>query len=973
MEGDFMKIRFGKLSSLLLGAAALISLTVTAAAQVDPGELTWLTDSDLVSGNEIQVVIFLEDEAVQADLHMTRMAPDMTRADRIHRVSYKLQNFRPAAYDRVAAFVNSRSTTEVITHWIVPAFTATLTPAQVEQVAAMNGIKMIVPNVQVESLTPVEERPSRITSASSASGQLRMLNVPAVWNKGITGTGRLICSFDTGVEQSHPALNSKWRGHESSLRAAWLSTIAPDTLPYDKSGHGTHTMGIMVGSSGADTIGVAPGAQWITAGVIDQGKALSATISDILLAFQWALNPDGDGATTDDVPDVILNSWGVPASLFGPCDATFWQAIDNVEAAGIVTIFAAGNEGPNPQTIRNPASRASSPINSFCVGAVDDSKVVTSFSSRGPAVCGSENIKPELVAPGVSIRSSAKGGGYVLMTGTSMSAPYIAGMVALARQYNPEATVEEIKWALIQSAEDLGAAGEDNDYGFGFPDANKMLDFLTSPDQANFVLSGAMVDGDGVAFPGEQVNLQLMLTNTAGNLEQVAAELKAVSTGVTVLDDLDYFFFGSGGTAALNTQGFTVYLDNTLMHGQSVDFELIVIDVMGVVFDTLSFSLPIGYAPAGNTTDHDAGRIEFTVSDFGQYGLAPGSIYNIDGKGFRYNGSDNLLFEAGIMMGRNYLQFSTSVRDSVGLYAPSDFGPVQSLGLEWIDYDNSVHNLARMIDANSEIAIPVTVSQETVDYSESGSDGIVMMKYYVVNSSLEPLSGISFGFLADFDLAGGAEQIEYDHSLGLICQKGESGPQVGLVGLKNVTTFRSLENQETKAGLTRNEQYDLITSGTSVDPAASGDMMFVVGAGPFNLGPKDSIEISFAIVAADDRTQLYDQAVRAIERYSMPTGIFEPFAGLPSGYTLSQNYPNPFNPATTIRFSLPTAEAVTLEVFNLLGQKVKELRSGELSAGTYTVRWDATNEAGQDVASGVYFYRLSTDSFTQSKKMILLR
>ncbi|MCP4686202.1 MAG: S8 family serine peptidase, partial [bacterium] len=932
-----MKTRFTKLSTLLLAAAVLISLTVTARAQADISDMTWLNDPDLVSGDGVTVVIFLEDEAAQEDLRMTQMVPDMTRSARIQQVSRKLQNFRPAAYDRVSDFVEFNSTTEVVRHWIVPAFTATLTPAQVETVSAMSGIKMIVPDVNIMSLTPVEERPSRVPLAASSSSQLRMLNIPAAWSQGITGAGRLVCSFDTGVEQSHPALNSKWRGHEASLSASWMSTIAPDTLPYDKSGHGTHTMGVMVGSYGSDSIGVAPGAQWITAGVIDQGKALSATISDILMAFQWTLNPDGDASTTDDVPDVILNSWGVPSSLFGPCDATFFQAIDNVEAAGIVAIFAAGNEGPDPQTIRNPASRGSSPINSFCVGAVDNDKIVGNFSSRGPAVCGSENIKPEVVAPGVSIRSCAKGGGYVLMTGTSMAAPYIAGMVALARQYNPDATVEEIKWALIQSAQDLGVGGEDNDYGFGLPDALKMLGFLSSPDGANFVLSGTVIDGDGVAFPNEEINLQVLLTNTAGNIEQARGQLTASSEGVTVTQSADNFYFGVGGTTALSAQGFTVHMDSMLVHGQSVSFSIEVADIAGNVLDTLTFPLSIGYAPGGNTTDHDAGRIEFTISDFGQYGLAPGSIYNIEGKGFRYNGSDNLLFEAGIMMGRSDLQFSSSLRDSVGFYAPSDFEPVQSLGLEWVDYDNSVHNLARMVDANSEIAIPVTVSQETIDYSESGSDGIVVMKYYVVNSSLEPLTGISFGFLADFDLPGVSEQIEYDESLGMFCQTGESGPQIGVVGLKNVDMFRSLENGDDKAGFTREEQYDLISSGSDTDAGLSGDLLFVVGAGPFNLAPRDSVEISFALIAADSRDQLYNQASRAIERYNMPTGMYEPFAEMPAGYTLSQNYPNPFNPTTIIRFSLPQAEDVQLEVFNLLGQKVKVLRSGPHSAGTYTL------------------------------------
>ena len=86
----------------------------------------------------------------------------------------------------------------------------------------------------------------------------------------------------------------------------------------------------MVGSTPTDTFGVAPDAEWIAAGVVDQGRNLNGTFSDILAAYQWALDPDDDPNTTDDVPDVILNSWGFPKGLFVPCDDTFWGVIDNV-------------------------------------------------------------------------------------------------------------------------------------------------------------------------------------------------------------------------------------------------------------------------------------------------------------------------------------------------------------------------------------------------------------------------------------------------------------------------------------------------------------------------------------------------------------------------------------------------------------------------------------------------------------------
>jgi hypothetical protein len=94
---------------------------------------------------------------------------------------------------------------------------------------------------------------------------------------------------------------------------------------------------------------------------------------------------------------------------------------------------------------------------------------------------------------------------------------------------------------------------------------------------------------------------------------------------------------------------------------------------------------------------------------------------------------------------------------------------------------------------------------------------------------------------------------------------------------------------------------------------------------------------------------------------------------IPTSFTLAQNYPNPFNPETRIEFSLPQAADVRVEVFNMLGQSVKVLVDEHLSAGTKEISWDGTNEEGKNVASGMYLYRVSTDRFSDTKKMVLLR
>ena len=94
---------------------------------------------------------------------------------------------------------------------------------------------------------------------------------------------------------------------------------------------------------------------------------------------------------------------------------------------------------------------------------------------------------------------------------------------------------------------------------------------------------------------------------------------------------------------------------------------------------------------------------------------------------------------------------------------------------------------------------------------------------------------------------------------------------------------------------------------------------------------------------------------------------------LPQKFHLSQNYPNPFNPTTTISFSLPTRSDVTLTVYNILGQEVAEIVNQSLPAGEHQIDWDGKDANGSSVSTGIYLYRLVTDDFVESKKMVLLK
>ncbi len=400
--------------------------------------------------------------------------------------------------------------------WIVNAIIIEAEPTVFYEMSSRSDVQGLYLDYPVSTILPVEqaEPPSTITTIEQG---ITLINAHLLWQQGITGQGRLVGHLDTGVDGTHPSLTNKWRGRRSGVtpQSAWFDPLTNTTAPFDSGSHGTHTMGTIVGHVPGDTIGVAYGAEWISAGVIDRG-GIEATIQNALLALQWMADPDGNPATVNDVPDVCSNSWGIPLSIRPGCDQTFWQAIDNLEAATVVVVFAAGNEGRSgAQTLRTPSDRNTTPTNTFSVGALGtDGQIIADYSSRGPSACpgtDAQRIKPEIVARGSSVRSALPGNRYGLLSGTSMATPHVAGAVVLLRQVSPNATVEQIKLALMGTATDLGAAGEDNVYGHGRINVFAAAERLRSTGcPANQTVTQTILSGQNLTF---QASSQLTATN----------------------------------------------------------------------------------------------------------------------------------------------------------------------------------------------------------------------------------------------------------------------------------------------------------------------------------------------------------------------------------------------------------------------------------------------------------------------------
>jgi hypothetical protein len=281
---------------------------------------------------------------------------------------------------------------------------------------------------------------------------LSMIHVDRVWEElGVYGDGIIIGQSDSGVQGDHPDLADQYRGAGSQHDYNWFDPWNHSLAPVDTGGHGTHTLGTILGKR----TGVAPQAQWIGCVNLARNLGNPALYLDCM-QFMFAPFPQGGDPFTQGEPSlgahVLNNSWGCPE--FEGCDAeVFLPAVKALQAAGVFVAAGAGNDGPACSTVSSPLPLYAEV---FAVGAVDSQGSLASFSSLGPVtVDGSQRTKPDLVAPGVQVLSTLPGSTYGAFSGTSMSGPHVVGVVALLWSANPAliGDIETTQLILTQSAQ----------------------------------------------------------------------------------------------------------------------------------------------------------------------------------------------------------------------------------------------------------------------------------------------------------------------------------------------------------------------------------------------------------------------------------------------------------------------------------------------------------------------------------------
>lgn len=403
----------------------------------------------LPPNERLTVIVVL---VAQEDLSQTTDSSPVPE-DILHRLQTQAQDSQRAIRAFLTARMAQGVVSQIIPFWVFNGLSITASAEVIDELAARSDVRAI----ESDAL-PIVPHFKGFTAPFPFPPEtnLSVIHAPELWAMGYTGQGIVVANMDSGVDVAHPDLVTRWRGGTNS----WYDPYNQHpTTPTDLSGHGTWTMGVMVGGdAGGTSIGVAPGAQWIAVKIFND--AGNATATAIHQGFQWLLDPDGD-PNTPDAPQVVNNSW----SYGGPgCNLAFQPDLQVLRAVGIVPVFSAGNYGPSGSTSVSPANYPEA----FAVGNTNNSDQLYFESSRGPSACGeASTIYPELVAPGVAIYTTDLFGFYTQATGTSLAAPHVSGALALLLSAFPALSPVEQEDALINSALDLGITGPDNDYGNG--------------------------------------------------------------------------------------------------------------------------------------------------------------------------------------------------------------------------------------------------------------------------------------------------------------------------------------------------------------------------------------------------------------------------------------------------------------------------------------------------------------------------
>ncbi|BDQ03348.1 S8 family serine peptidase [Ignavibacterium sp.] len=809
---------------------------------------------------------------------------------------------------------------------------------------------------------------------------LSKISAALAWDINNGDTSVVIGIVDTGVDWDHPDLAANiyrnWseipnngidddnNGYVDDIRGWDFGGLSgtPDNDPMeDQPDHGTHVAGIS--SAVTDNgIGVASIGFKCKLMPVKTSRNDQRGSNGPYIVYGY----EGIVYATDNGAKVINCSWGGSGfSMFGQ------ETINYALSQGSLVVAAAGNS--NSSGSHYPSSYKGV----LSVASTTSTDTKSSFSNFGYSI--------DVSAPGSSIFNTWQNDTYATLSGTSMASPLTAGLAALVFSQFPSYNAEQVGEQIRVNCDNIDNLNPSFQYqlGFGRINAFNALNNINSISvraiDVAFSDEAPGGDGDGIFEGGEIISVAINFKNYLNPTSNLSIQLESRNSYSNVLNGN----FNAGTVGTLNefnnySSKFTFSISNSVPQNAKLNFLL--------KFSDGSYSDFQWIETIGNPTyaTQSVNDVALTITSKGAFAF---NDYpdNLQGSGFKYLGGSNQLFEGALILGTSSTKISDAARGSNQGIQNDDFAVVQPFILNVPGNIADAEGSAIMNDNNAGATkIGITAKLKSYSYSSSPNNNFIILVYTLINNSGTAITNLYSGLFFDWDMidgSGAGDRTEWDNTLNYGFVRNTTGGPTNYNGVALLSGtnygFYAIKNDggdggfQIYDGFDDAEKWQAISSGIGKATAGPGDVSNVTSAGPFTINPGDSVKVAFAILAADDKSMLDAAVNQARIKYQEIIVLdVEDNNSLPTEFSLQQNYPNPFNPSTTIEYVIPNGvrNLVTLKVYDLLGSEVTTLVNEEKSAGIYKVDFDAS-----ELTSGIYFYKLQAGSFSQSRKMILLK
>jgi len=819
---------------------------------------------------------------------------------------------------------------------------------------------------------------------------LTRINAAQAWDISQGDTTISIGIVDTGVDWDHPDLAANiWRnwneipnngidddnnGFIDDIRGWDFGGLngTPDNDPMeDQPDHGTHVAGIASAVTN-NGIGVA------SIGFKCKIMAIKTSRNDlrgpngpyIIFGYEGIVYAANNGAR------VINCSWGGSGfSMFGQ------EIINYAISKNSLVVCAAGNS--NSSEPFYPASYKGA----LSVASTTNTDARSSFSNFGKTI--------DVSAPGNNIYNTWQNNTYATLSGTSMASPLTAGLAGLVVSRFPQYNAIQIGEQIRVNCDDINSVNPSFQFllGNGRINAFKSLNNTNSKSVRAIDLTFSDEqpggNGDGIFQSGETITVSAVFVNYLSPTSNLTIQLESRTSYSTVLS-------GTFNVGAVNTlqqfnnqnNKFTFRISNTTPQNALVNFLIRYTDGSYADFQWIEVIANPTYATqSGN-------NVKLTITSKGTLAFNDYPT-NSQGQGFKYNDSNNQLFEGALILGTSAERISDAARGANQSVQNNDFAVVQPFTLKIPGSIADVEGNSVFNDNNAGTnKIGITSKLKSYSFSQSPYENFIILDYTFINNGTTQINNLFTGLFFDWDMVdGNGDVTNWDNNVKYGITRNTANPSLNWVGVGLISAenfgFYAIKNDSGDGGFgiydgfADHEKWLSISSGVSKQNAGPGDVSQVVASGPYSINPGDSIRVAFAIAGGMNKQSL-DLAIQnaRVKYQQILTNIKDESVDIPSTFKLDQNYPNPFgnsiytgfggttdNLTTKISWQQPKGDFISIKLYNSIGEELETIVEGFFESGSHSKFYQMKNS----LPSGIYFYQLRSGNFTETKKMVFIR